>query len=119
MTILLEATVPERGPLHVRVHVDAQINVPAAEARQRVTQFVHRQLSSQMHGGPPVLVLRERAVWRVPVHLTFPSLGDVGRVGELDVDVETGALDVNETLLRTLEENAEALARRSAAATTR
>lgn len=119
MTILLDAAVPERGPLHIRIHVDTQINVPAAEARQRVTQFVHRQLSSQMHGGPPVLVLRERAVWRVPIHLTFPSVGDVGQVGELEVDVETGTLDVNETVLRKLEENAEALARRSAAATTR
>ena len=54
------------------------------EARRRVNTFVHLEVSSQMHAESPRLVIGDRVCWRVPVHLTFPSFGDVDRVGFLD-----------------------------------
>jgi hypothetical protein len=119
MTILLESRVPETGHLTVHVHADVQINFSAREAQRRVTQFVHAQISSQMHGETPVLNLRERAQWRVPVHLTFPSVGDAGAVGAIQVDVETGELDVDNIVIQEIEANAENLARRLALAPAR
>ena len=119
MTILLETPVPETGRLSVHVHADVQINVSAAEAQHRVTQFVHRRLSSQMHGEAPTLVLGKRPCWRVPVHLTFPAIGDAGWVGVIDVDVESGEADTADPAIREIERHAEDLARRITPAATR
>jgi hypothetical protein len=38
----------------------------------------------------PTLVLGTPTVWRVPAAISFPSLGRVGVVGSVCVDVETG-----------------------------
>ena len=119
MTILLETPVPETGRLSVHVHTDVQINVSAVEAQRRVTQFVHRKISSQMHGETPTLMLGERVCWRVPVHLTFPSIGDAGSVGMIEVDVETGEANLAEPVIQDIERHAEDLARRIAPATAR
>jgi hypothetical protein len=119
MTILLETSVPKTGRLSVHIHADMQINVSAEEAQHRVTQFVHRQISSQMHGETPILILGERACWRVPVHLTFPSLGDLGSVGDIDIDVETGETTTPESIIQEIEHHAEDLARRLTSAPAR
>ena len=119
MTILLEAIVPETGHLSVHVHADVQINVSAAEAQKRVTQFAHRRISSQMHGEKPTLHLSQRAHWQVPIHLTFPLIGDAGCVGVIQVDVETGELQTNDHVIMEIERHAEALARRVTPATAR
>jgi hypothetical protein len=112
MTILLEAPVPDTGRLSVHIHADMQINVSAAEAQRRVTQYVHRKISSQMHGELPTLILGERACWRTPIQLTFPALGNAGVVGTIDVDVETGEAQTTAAVIEEIERNAEDLARR-------
>lgn len=43
-------------------------------------------------GQEPSLVIGERVVWRVPVVFTATHVGVVGKVGEIDVDVESGEL---------------------------
>lgn len=116
MTILLETPVPEIGRLSVHIHADVQINVSAVDAQQRVTQFVHRRLSSQMHGEAPLLMLGEQTYWRVPVQLTFPSIGNAGQVGAIDVNVETGELNTPESVIQDIEHHAEDLTRRIAPA---
>lgn len=112
MTILVETDVPESGRLTLHLDADVQINISAAEAQQRVTRFVHSQVSSQMHGAQPQLALRGRAYWQVPVILTLPSIGDAGAVGILTVDVETGELNLSPQTLANLEKNADQLASR-------
>jgi hypothetical protein len=111
MGILLETQpVPQTGQLTISVHREVQINVSAAEAQRRVTQFVHRKISSQMHGEAPTLILSERACWRIPIHLTFPSFGDVGCVGVVDVDVESGELQIDAEIVQEIERHAKDLA---------
>ena len=111
--ILLETqTAPQTGRLMVSVHREVQINISADEAQHRVTQFVHRKISSQMHGEAPTLTLGGRTCWRVPIHLTFPSFGDVGRVGIIDVDVESGELQIDTTIIQEIERHAENIALR-------
>ena len=72
MIILLEPAVPETVRLSVHIHADVQINISAAEAQRRVTQFVFHKISSQMYGETPTLILGQRVYWRTPVHPTFP-----------------------------------------------
>ena len=118
MNVLLkDQSIPETGVLTLSLHQTVPINVSAAEAQRRVSRFVHWKISSQMHGESPTLVLGQRAGWQVPIHLTFPSLGDVGCVGEIVVDAETGALDVTPDLIAEMEHRARDLAARFAAPT--
>lgn len=111
MNVLLkDQVIPETGLLTLSLQETVPINVSAAEAQRRVSRFVHREISSQMHGETPTFVLGERAGWQVPVHLTFPSLGDVGCVGDIVVDAETGELDVSPDRITEIEHRAQDLA---------
>lgn len=113
MNVLLkDQSIPETGVLTLSVHQTVPINVSAAEARHRVSRFVHWEISTQMHGEAPTLAIGERAGWQVPVHLTFPSFGDVGCVGEIVVDAETGELQIDPTLIAEIQRRAQELAAR-------
>jgi hypothetical protein len=49
-------------------------------------------------------------VWRVPVDLTFPSHGHVGRVGEIEVDARYGEVRYTAALLTQMADEADRLA---------
>jgi len=116
MDVLVRTSVPASGLLSLRLAIDVQINVSDVDAQRHVSKYVHGEISSQMHGGKPVLMLGESFVWRVPIHLTFPSIGDAGVVGYIEVDVNSGALNTLPDVIREIERNAENLARRVARA---
>ena len=59
-----------------------------------------------------------RLRWRVPVILSLRSIGDVGEVGHIDVDIETGQMNVTPTLIEEMDARAEALAQRATSPTT-
>jgi hypothetical protein len=63
-----------------------------------------------MHAGEPTLVLDERICWRVPIILSLTSRGDIGEVGSLDIDVETGQLHVTLQLIAEINARAQGLA---------
>jgi len=112
-SILLESPIAEDiGVLTLKLNRQIEVKVPADEARRKVSQFVHTEISTQMRAESPTLVVSEKAFWRVPVHLTFPSFGDVGGVGYLEVDPVTGELNQSQNLIEGLIQNAEDLARR-------
>ena len=68
------------------------------------------EISTNMHGGTPRLVVGERNCWRVPIILSMPPTGDRGEVGAIDVDVETGQLIITHTLIEEIQQRAEYLA---------
>ena len=91
MTIILDNYIlPEKGP--VTVTVSFEIKVTAEEARHIANRWLLNEVSYLLGADPPTLVVGERAVWRVPAWIGFPSTGRVGVVGTVDVDVETGEL---------------------------
>lgn len=109
--ILLERQqVPTTGVLTVQIAQAVQINVSAEEAQRKVSVFVLKKISNLMHGETPTLVLGERPCWRVPVHLTFPTTGDVGAVGSVDVDVDSGELYTTSDIIAEIETYAQNLA---------
>jgi len=112
MTLMVETvTPPTSGPFRLDLHLAADILVSADAARRRVSAFVGREIADLLHGEPPNLVWQEHGVsWRVPVVLSSRSLGRIGVVGAIDVDVKTGELILNDELLHTLEDNAQRLA---------
>ena len=105
---------PQGVTVSIRIDVSAAVNITAFVARQRVTEFVVREISSQLRGESPDLNVGERLCWSVPVVLTFPNRGPVGRVGEILVDATTGELVTDADTVQRVAEDAEGLAQRSA-----
>jgi len=117
MVTLIES-LPKTGRLKVDIRVAADIHVSAYAARQKVNDFVLSDISYMLHAGNSVLVVGERICWRVPVILSLTSRGDVGEVGAIDVDVETGQMHVTPQLIAEINVRAESLALCAASAAT-
>lgn len=109
MIIALEnQSPPETGLLELNLKVRANIRFSAVEARRKVSVFVGNQIADLLHGETPDLVVGEkRSFWRVPVVLASRSMGRIGVVGKIDVDVESGELLYSEKTVREIEQNAE------------
>lgn len=115
MTIILERyPVPDSGPLKLSVEISAEINVSADEARRKVNGFLLNNLSYLTIGErQPELVVGKGVYWRVAVNHTLPGFGALGRIGAIDVDVETGELQpVSPEQLEEMKQRAKALAAR-------
>lgn len=104
---------PRSGQVHMDIGVNADINVGAAMARRRVNAFLATRVGNLLLADDPVMVLTDRIVWRVPVDLTAPSKGRLGRVGEIDVAVESGELLVDDVQLEGMRHRVNGLAARA------
>ena len=104
---------PQGATVAIRIEVTAPVNVSRFVAQQNVTQLVVEEISSQLRGEPPDLHVGERLCWSVPVVLTSPARGVVGRVGEILVDATTGELLADPEAVQRIAEHAERLAQRS------
>lgn len=116
--VLADRPIPETGHVSIVINVSARITVSAEEARRKVNRFVHREISYLMRGDPPNLVVADRVYWRVPIVLAFPSYGSLGIVGSVDVDVESGELDISADYIAEVQRRAQELAARSSPQTT-
>jgi hypothetical protein len=84
---------PESGPIHLNVHVVTTLDVSAEEARRQVNRDVVTELGTGLIAREPELVISgEHVVWRVPIVLSLPELGEMGQVGTVDVDARSGEL---------------------------
>lgn len=94
MSIILERyDTPKTGQLKISFDISAQINISADDARRKVNGFLLNNVSYLIVGEKhPELVIGERVVWRVGVNHSLPGFGEIGRIGIIDVDVETGAI---------------------------
>lgn len=101
---------PQTGHLEINIRVSAQINISAFGARQKANSFILGHISYMMHAGEPELVVGKRICWRVPVILSQRTIGDVGQVGVVDVDVETGQMAVSPVQIAEIQERAEKIA---------
>ncbi len=90
------------------------LNVSEFSARQRVTQYVMLELSSQMGADTPDLTDGERPCWSVPILFSLPGKGVLGRVGTLRVDAGTGELLTDPQTEQEIMRHAEQLAQRAA-----
>jgi len=112
MAIIIESVaLPTRGPLNIRLDVAATINVTAEEARRKAAVFAGNRIADLLSGETPGLVWQQNtAYWRVPIALHSRSMGRIGVVGTIDVNVETGELQITDQLIEDIEENAQRFA---------
>ncbi len=78
------------------VHSAVTLNLTAEEARHRVNVQAVTELGTGLVAQEPELLFtRQQVVWRVPVVLSLPGLGDLGQVGTINVDAITGDLGLD------------------------
>lgn len=92
-----------------------KVEISASIARRKVNVLMLDQVSNQLISGEPTLVQIEGDtwVWRVPVELGFVRYGRVGKVGEVDVNAQSGMIDYDSHLLNVIKQNAIELAQRT------
>ena len=102
--------VPDPVTVDINIRVSGQITVGSLAARQKVNRFVVSQIGNLLCAGEPELVVDQRFRWRVPVLLTMPGKGELGQVGEINVDVQTGAIDADDQAIARIQRNATTVA---------
>jgi hypothetical protein len=115
-THLQGMALPTDSVLEINIRVTQPLHVTGFSARQRVTQYVIQQLSTQFGGDTPDLTIGERVYWSVPVVFTLPGKGVLGRVGTLRVDAGTGELLTDPETEQEMLRHADQLAQRAALA---
>jgi hypothetical protein len=103
-------TPPQGANVAIRIELTAQVNFTPFVARQAVTGFVIREISDRMRGESAELVVGDRLCWSVPVVLTSPTRGVVGKVGDILVDATTGELLVDKDTVPRMKDDADRLA---------
>ena len=107
---------PPSVDLEIDIRVRTRMAITAFTAQRKVSRLVLERVSNLLCGEEPTLVVGDRVRWRVPVWLGFPRQGLVGKVGEIDVDVETGEILFDPQDLEEISERADDLARRTLSA---
>lgn len=103
------------GAVQVKIHIDTALNISASAAQRQVTTYLIDYVSDHLGGERPTLVIdNDQLFWRVPVALFLTSRGRIGQVGTIDVDGQTGELQLLPTTLTDIKAHADYLATRSA-----
>lgn len=104
----------ERVPV---IQTTAQVQISAFVARQKANVLMLEQVSNLLLADEPVLEHTSEGEWhwRVPIDLTFPAYGRVGKVGEIIVDAQYGNVYYDDALLAQISAGAEQLANQTLA----
>src|SRR6266436_339307 len=113
ITHLPNMPLPTESTLDINIRVTQPLNITSFSSRQRVTQYVLHELSTQLGGDTPELTVGERVYWTVPIVFTLPGKGVMGRVGTLRIDAATGELLTDPQTEREMMGHAEQLAQRA------
>lgn len=92
--IHLEASaLPQIAPISLHLHLVATLNITAAQACRLANKHIISELGTGLIGREPELMIAgEQIKWRVPVVLSLPTLGNLGEVGAIEIDAQSGAL---------------------------
>lgn len=120
MTILLDSySIPAKGSVELNVHLVFDIRTTAEEAQKLVQRWLLNEVSYLLRSLLPSLAIGEHVVWRVPISIGYPDLGQIGVISVIDVDVQTGELFDQNQVKKRVEAAAEALAKRLPSYTSR
>lgn len=113
MTILLEQfQLPSIGTVKLDLHRVFEIKVTAEQAQRKVHLWLFTEVGNMLCADTPTLAIGEDIVWRVPVVLTALSMGKVGVVGNIDVDVQNGVIDDSPENIETIQSHCIELGKR-------
>lgn len=103
----------DEAQLQLEVKISAKLGITAEQAKRKLTRFFMDEVSLFISPQAPLLVLtdQEAIFWRFPIVFSMGKHGQLGQVGEIDVDARSGALLLDEAILEKIKTNARILAR--------
>jgi hypothetical protein len=113
MDVVLESLLEKMHATEVdiNIHVKATFNVTPFVARQKVNVMLLDKVGTGLLAETPDLVATDGHLrWRVPVVLALPGSGNLGQVGTVDVDVQSGEVLADDALLKAITHHAIQLA---------
>lgn len=106
-TILVNTTTSESSPMRLNLRLDTIITISASEAARLVNQKIITELGTGLIARSPELLVQEKQmIWRVPIILSLPELGDLGQVGTVEISAETGAILTDSTTQEKIRQHA-------------
>lgn len=95
----------------VNGNFDCEIKVSPTIARRRAGVYLAMNVTMMTLAGTPVLVLRSEPVWRCPVYFNYLPIGEVGTLGFIEVDAQTGeAIPLSDEQIAAMQERANVIA---------
>lgn len=100
---------------HVKGNFDCEIAVSPIVAKRRAGSYLAMNVTMMTLAGTPTLVLGDRPVWRCPVYFNYLPIGEVGTLGTIEVDAQTGeAIPLTNEQITVMQERANVIATRLA-----
>jgi hypothetical protein len=97
-------------PIHFNLHVAVTLHVSVEDARRLVNRQIVTELGTGLGAQKPELAIRgKQIIWYVPIFLSLPGLGELGQVGTIEVDAQTGAILNGETEPERIRQHAQRL----------
>ncbi len=92
---------------------DCAIAVSPIVATRRANVYLAMNVTMMTMPGKPTLVLSKQPVWRFAVHFNYPRLGEIGTLGKIEVDAQTGqVIPLTEEQISKMQERANIIATR-------
>ena len=110
---------PHGAKVQIKVEVAAEIPISAASAQEIADNFLLLEVGDLLSAGEPSLCAAERLKWEGPILLSNAAQGELGEVGRLRVDAETGAIEFTEQHRREVQAHAQALSELAASSADR
>jgi hypothetical protein len=97
------------------LNISTTLGISASQAKRKVTRFFIDEVSLFVGTKSPLLIVTkgDKIIWRFYIHLFLGRYGDLGQVGEIDVDAHSGKLLINDDATEEIKANAERLAKRA------
>ena len=84
--------VPAQAEVRYRIEVTFRYTITPFVACQNANVYLLMNVGNMLSAGEPVLFLGERPYWKVPVFCAFPEFNRREKIGELAVDIDSGAI---------------------------
>ena len=99
--------------LQLDIQLSITLGITAEQARRKLTRFLIDEVSLLIHPQAPLLVLAaaNSIFWRFPLLFSMGPRGQLGQVGQVDVDAQTGEILLDDHILAEIKTHARILAR--------
>ena len=89
---MMALPVPVNAEVRYRMDVSFRVAITPIVARQNANVYLLMNVGNMLSAGEPVLSLRDRPYWKVPIYCAFPEFMRREKIGELAVDMNDGAI---------------------------
>lgn len=115
MTVALIPSIEEKESLHLELNISTTLGISASRAKRKLTGLLIDEVSLFVTPYSPLLIVTDKSniFWRFPVYLVLGRRGELGQVGEVDVDAYSGDILITAEKIEEFKANAERLAKRA------